>query len=60
MRFYPLSDSFVAISFIGFIWSLLYTYGGKLSPTWGLTMIVFFVILVISSLITVRAAAERY
>ena len=59
MKLYPLSDSFVAISFLGFVWAVLFTNSGKLSPTWGTTMIIFFIILVIASLATIRAAADR-
>ncbi len=59
MKLYPLSDSFVAISFIGFITSILFTSGGKISLTWGTTLTIFFIITTIASLVTIRAASER-
>ena len=60
MKLYPLSDSFVAISFLGFVWAVLFTNAGKLSITWGTTMIIFFVIMTIASLASLRAVVGRY
>ena len=59
-RYYPLSDSFMAVALLGFIVSVVLTNGGIVSLSWGVTLIVFFAAALVASFMTVRAAASRY
>lgn len=46
----PLPTSFMLTGLLGFIIVSIYTYTGKLSLTWGITLDIFAVILIAASL----------
>ena len=49
----PLSGGFMVFSMFSFLISAVYTYSGKIDPTWGATMILMFIIMFISSVLSV-------
>jgi hypothetical protein len=54
----PLPASFTILSLLGFVAALLYWNSGKLSPPWGFTLALFFVIVFVGSLISMRESVE--
>jgi hypothetical protein len=56
MEYYPLSDSFVAVSFLGFIASVFLTFRERISISWGVPMIILFLAFVVASFITLRSS----
>ena len=59
-NFVPLTSSFMLTSIVGFMVSVLYVM--KLSASWGFTFALFFVIMFISSIVSMShmEAEERY
>ncbi len=53
-RYAPLHGSFMATAIIGFLISLIYVY--PISPTWGITFIIFFIVMFIASVISMTKA----
>ncbi len=54
IRYYPLSNGFMLVAILGFIITMIYS--DHFGPTWGFTLALFFVIMFISSLITMTRA----
>ncbi len=55
---YPLNSAFMAVSILGFLFSTIYLL--HRSPTWAFTLCLFFVIMFISSMVSMaRADAEE-
>jgi len=57
---FPLNNTFAAVSILGLVISVVASVQGMLNVTWGTTMIVFFTILFISSLITLRPTVYQH
>ena len=53
MRTVPLSNSFALVSMVGIVIFAVLLGAGKINKTWAFTMLVFFVICFIASLISV-------
>ncbi|MFC1755369.1 hypothetical protein ACFL96_18595 [Thermoproteota archaeon] len=52
----PLSSGFMLVSMVGFMVTVVYTSFGKIDPTWGFTLGLFFVIMFVSSMISMTYA----
>ncbi|MFQ5474282.1 MAG: hypothetical protein ACE5DM_00430 [Candidatus Nanoarchaeia archaeon] len=52
----PLTSSFMAIGMLGFMAAVVYTSFGRINPTWGFTLGIFFVVMVVASLISMSRA----
>ena len=50
----PLSGTFMVTAIVGFLVSMLFVF--KMSPTWGITLMIFFAVMVISALISMTKA----
>jgi hypothetical protein len=48
--FQPLPGTFMMMGIIGFTISLIYTMSGKLDPSWGVSFILVFLIMVFASI----------
>ena len=57
IRYYPLSNGFMLVAILGFIITMIYS--DHFGATWGFTLALFFVIMFISSLITMTRAPLR-
>jgi hypothetical protein len=53
-RIAPLSGGFMITSIVGFIASLMFVY--KISAAWGMAFMIFFVIMFVSSMISMTKA----
>ncbi|MBI4738028.1 hypothetical protein HY772_00410 [Candidatus Woesearchaeota archaeon] len=56
MKVAPLKSSFMLISMLGFMISVVYTSFGKLSETWGFTFGFVFALMFVASLISMTHA----
>lgn len=52
----PLSSSFMVIGMLGFMAVVVYTSFGKLDPTWGFTLGLFFVLIFVASMVSMTYA----
>jgi len=52
IKFAPLSSSFMLVSMLGFMVSIVYTSSGKLDETWGFTLGLFFSLMFIASVLS--------
>lgn len=59
MAYYPLSDSFMAVSMLGFIASIILTFKERIPFSWGVAMTVLFAAFVVAALISARASASK-
>lgn len=50
----PLSVSFSLVGLLGFLITAIFYYYGRFSHTWGITFMVFFLILFIASLVSME------
>lgn len=51
---YPLSNTFTFVAILGLIISIFYSMNGTLSPTWGFTLMLAFLIGTIASFVSLR------
>jgi 4-hydroxybenzoate polyprenyltransferase len=49
-KYVPLSSSFMLTSIVGFLVSMLFVM--KISPTWAVTFMIFFIIMFIASIVS--------
>ncbi len=59
MAKYPLPNSFLLFSVFGLIATGVLWDAGKISPTWGFTMLIFFGICLISALVSVAPGEPK-
>ena len=52
VKFAPLPSSFMLVSMLGFMASVVYTSSGKISETWGFTFGLFFSLMFVASLLS--------
>ena len=55
----PLSSSFMLAGILGFFISVIYWHKGSINYSWGFTMVLFFTIIFISSLLSMRASVAK-
>ena len=56
---FPLSGSFMLTGLLGFIVVSIYTFYGRLNPTWGVTFSVVFLTMLIASVISITPTFPR-
>ncbi|MFT4311617.1 MAG: hypothetical protein ACMXYF_00110 [Candidatus Woesearchaeota archaeon] len=56
----PLSDSFLLVAILGAIISGYYTVYGAISPPWGFTLVLMFIIFIIASIVSVTPTDEQW
>lgn len=59
LRKAPLPSSFMLVGILGFLITLIYWRVGKINHSWGFTLALFFAIIFISSLISLRATVAK-
>jgi hypothetical protein len=60
MKRIALDASFMLAGLIGTIGSVLYTLNGTFDHTWGFTLILFFLIILISSVVSITPRFDEY
>ena len=56
---FPLSGSFMLTGLLGFIVVSIYTFYGRLNPTWGVTFSIVFLTMFIASVISITPTFPR-
>ncbi len=59
MHMRPLPRSFMLVSMLGLAISGVYTYSGRLDPTWGFTFILISGIMFVASVLSMTPPAEE-
>ncbi len=59
MHMRPLPRSFMLVSMLGLAISGVYTYSGRLSPTWGFTFILISGIMFVASVLSITPPSEE-
>ncbi len=56
--FQPLPGTFMMMGIIGFTVSLIYTISGRIDPSWGVSFIIVFLVIVLASIKSMTPPAK--